>query len=150
MLSPEQQQLVADSVWVVNAVLKKQGLQGDEDLRSQGLLYLCTLVQRFNPNKATWNTYAYKSVYLYLKRIHAQEKKNNSRIVPLDENITADTEYADDLDTLPFYKKLTPKEQKVVKLRLENYTVYEIACKLNLPHTEIKTILSQIKHTPRQ
>ena len=40
MLTKEQQNIIENSIWVVNTALKKQGLQKDSDLRQNEILYL--------------------------------------------------------------------------------------------------------------
>lgn len=83
MLSKEQQDIIENSIWVVNTALKKQGLQADEDLRQSAILYMCECIQRFDPTQQVkWTTFAYKSVYLYIQRQHKKEMVYNSRLLP--------------------------------------------------------------------
>ena len=70
-LTDEQRKRVEQSAWIVNSVLKEQQLSYDEDLRQEGLLWLCKCAQRFDPTRGVkWSTYAYGSVFLRVKRLH--------------------------------------------------------------------------------
>lgn len=85
MLSKEQQDIIENSIWVVNTALKKQGLQADEDLRQSAILYMCECIERFDPSQEVkWTTFAYKSVYLYIQRQHKKEMLYKSRLLPDD------------------------------------------------------------------
>lgn len=76
MLSKEQQDIIENSLWVVNTALKRQGLQTDEDLRQSAILYMCRCLEKFDPSRnIKWTTFAYKNIYLYIKRVHRAELK---------------------------------------------------------------------------
>ena len=101
MLSDEQRDTIEDSVWVVNTVLKKQGLENDEDMRQSALLYMCKCIQRFDPSKnIKWTTFAYKNIYLFVKR---NFKKQQEKSIPtVSENMFYLADKEDDIEIYDF------------------------------------------------
>src|SRR5574344_1642765 len=74
MLTAEQQNIIENSIWVVNTALKRQGLTYNKDLRQSAIVYMCECLTRFDPSRnIKWTTYAYKNVYLFIKRTHKKE-----------------------------------------------------------------------------
>ena len=138
MLSLEQQSIIENSLWVVNTALKKQGLQKDEDLRQSAILYMCECLERFDNSKnVAWTTFAYKNVYLYIKRTANKQKVKNAAIIgcdifdvpeavatPLKENLEKETN--DDLVN-KIKSKCTKDEIKVIELKLQGYKGFEIS-----------------------
>ena len=78
-LTAIQQKEIEDSEWVVNTALKRQGLSCNEDLRQSAILYMCECLLRYDPTKGIkWTTFAYKNVYLFIKRTYKKENKRKS------------------------------------------------------------------------
>ena len=69
MLDEKQREIIENSLWIVDVALSKQNIQDDEDMRQEAAMYLCKCLERFDGSKGVkWTTYAFKSVYLFLKR----------------------------------------------------------------------------------
>lgn len=134
MLSAEQQKIIAseDSIKLVNSVLRKLGRRGDEDLRQSALCYLCECIKRFDPNKKTkWTTYAYKNIFMFLKR-NSQKPNMTIDFTSFADNtsdyIVARPIYSQvTLGTLRgLLKDCTVEEQQIVFLKYKGYKTYEI------------------------
>ena len=70
-LTNEQQKQIENSLWVVNTVLKKQGIDYNEDMRQSAIMYMCECLLRYDPDKGVkWTTYAYKN---FIVVIYASE-----------------------------------------------------------------------------
>lgn len=153
-LTEEQKSIIENSTWVVNTALKRQGLSYDEDLRQSALLYLCKCIKRFEPSKSTlWTTFAYKNIYLYIKRMHAKEMKKECMIFTheLDEieshfgynNIN---EYSDDkLKLLKIKTFCNDNENEIINLKLRGYNGKEIANIMNCSMLKINVCMKRIK-----
>lgn len=151
MLTPAQQKIIEDSLWVVNAVLKRLGLQEDEDLRQDACLYLCKCLERFNPDKnVKWTTYAYKNIYLYTIRI---KKYNNSKSLCLMEelenfNKSDNGLIEQQMETLCQFEHivapLPTKEKQVAILLSQGFTMHEIATLLKTNHKGVKELKQHI------
>lgn len=145
-LTAEQRETIKNSLWVVNTVLKEQGLQDDQDMRSQAVLYLCKCLLRYDQNRGVkWTTYAYKSVYLFVTRRHASEKTNEARFVGEDQmadipDETADTETQthNRLLIARIRKLLDEKEQQVFDLKLQDYSTTQIAEQLDCSRESVR------------
>lgn len=156
MLSLEQQSIIENSIWVVNTALKKQGLQYDKDLKQSAILYMCECLERFDQSKKIkWSTYAYKTVFLYIKRTHAKEMKKCSFVVN-DEistlqlpNKTDDNLHGDMI--IDSIKELcNPAEIKVLELRDYGYKIAEISKILGCSVSKINSYISTIKEKARK
>lgn len=50
------------------------------DLKQEAALWLCKCAQRFDPARGVkWSTYAYRSVYLRIKRLHDIRRINEAK-----------------------------------------------------------------------
>lgn len=155
MLTQEQQQTIEDSLWIVNTALKDQNLQGNEDLKQDAILYMCKCLLNFDETKGVkWNTYAYKSVYLYIKRKHARQVLESSRVAYLDQNPPKADEEQKVKDVKQFLRGFKIKhilyhcnerEREVVMLKLQGYTAKQIANKLGVSYFVIQNIFWRIK-----
>ena len=154
-LTDEQREIIENSLWVVNAVLKKMGLLANEDFRQSGILYLCKCLLRYDKNKKIkWTTYAYRNVYLYIKRIAQDERHYQSAIAEegLDywEEIIGEETYVDDG---LFYKGLvekikeqcTEKEKQILEMKVQGKLRKEIAQSLNCSATLINLRMKKIR-----
>lgn len=161
MLSLEQQKTIENSVWVVNTALKKQGLQTDEDLRQSAILYMCKCLERFDPNKQIkWTTYAYKNVFLYIKRTHAKEMKKQSifvddDILTLKEPITEPNQEERLVDDVSCkIEKIravcSAEERRVIDLKLQGYKVVEISTLMRCSTSKINGCMQSIKDKAKE
>ena len=146
MMTKEQQQMVLDSSWVVNTALQRLGVKHDEDLIQEGNFYLCKCSQNFNKEKnVLWSTYAYKSVYLYLKRVI---KKRNETL-----NKTSCIEKALEIPIFDEYEYINTNndiDNEILRLKVEGYTIKEISkivgCSLVVVSKRINSIKETIKN----
>lgn len=159
MLSSEQQDIIENSIWVVNTALKKQGLQADEDLRQSAILYMCKCLERFDPNKnIKWTTYAYKNVYLFIKRNHLKEFRANSHIIPDDifnlvEPIHEEDCFAIDGSSpiiLAIREQCTEEECQVLDLKLQGYKRAEISQIMRCSTSKVTCCMQSIKEKARE
>lgn len=151
-LTLEQQAEIEDSLWVVNSALKKHGQSKNEDLRQSAILYMCLCRLRFNPSfNVKWTTYAYRNVYLFIKRTLIKEKEKQSFLVNSDysdisnlipcedkfESIEADDNYL---------KSLCSNEEKVVvELKKQGFNGKEIAHELGCSTSKINCCLNKVR-----
>lgn len=152
-LSAEQRKRVEESQWVVNTVLKKQGLSSNEDFRQSALLYMCKCVLRFDETRGTkWETYAYSNVYLYVKKLSQRARRAEIRRVDIaveDLDIAVDCEPYNANGAVVMLEEIrgvcSEEENKVLDLRLKGFTGKEIADALGCCSTKINNIFSVIK-----
>lgn len=158
MLTEEQRKEVEQSAWVVNAVLKKLGLSKDRDMRQTAYLFLCESRQRFDPTKNTkWTTYAYKDVYLRVRKEQKRQRTYSDRIVCDDEYIGAlvaddpalkaidDKQLIEDVS-----KALTPREAKVMHMRAQHYTYKEISAVIGFSRATVQSDINNAKTKARE
>ena len=151
-LTLEQQEEVENSIWVVNTALKKQGQSMNEDLRQDAILYMCLCRLRFNPSlNVKWTTYAYRNVYLYIKRTLLKEKSKNGHIIKSDYNDISNLIPAEDkFDTIEgddtYLRNLCSIEEKqVLELKKQGYNGREIATILNCSTSKVNCYLNKVK-----
>ena len=153
MLTPQQQKVIEDSLWVVNTALKRLGLQNDEDLRQDACLYLCKCLERFNPDKnVKWTTYAYKNIYLYTIRIRKDKIKkslclwedlescNKSDNGLIEQQMETTCQMKDLLSHLP------TKEKQVALLLSQGFTMNEIVALLGINYKRVKELKRNISN----
>lgn len=160
MLSLEQQNIIENSIWVVNTALKKQGLQGNKDLKQEALLYMCQCLERFDPTKdIKWTTFAYKNVYLFIKRVHNKEQKKLTMIVsddvfsikepvkmPLEE-----PEMINESKLVNAIKDLcSPEESRLIELKLKGYKVCEISKLMKCSQSKVSSLFQSIKEKAKE
>lgn len=151
MLTAEQQNIIENSIWVVNTALKRQGLTYNKDLRQSAIVYMCECLMRFDPSKnIKWTTYAYKNIYLFIKRTHKKEcLKCNMEIGDDVVNIdtTADpVEYDENILLVQnIFNLCTPYERKILQLKMEGYKHEEISVILHCSISKINNYMKSIK-----
>lgn len=163
MLSNEQQKTIENSIWVVNTALKMQGLQADEDLRQSAILYMCKCLERFDPTKnIKWTTYAYKSIFLYIKRTHGKEMKKRSlfadedvfdiiRTEPLIQPKDEQNEMVESSYRLNSIKAVcSAEERRVIDLKLQGYKVVEISALMKCSTSKINGCMQSIKEKVKE
>lgn len=154
MLSKEQQNIIENSIWVVNTALKRQGLQADEDLRQSAMLYMCKCLQHFDENQnVKWTTYAYKSVFLFIKRTHGKEMRKKSMLVS--EDMLKSIEPLPSAQDEPFEKGeyllenikafCSPEERQVLEFKRQGYTNIEISAFMKCSPSKVNGCMQSIK-----
>lgn len=157
-LNTQQQILIENSLWIVNTVLKKQGLAQSEDLRQSAIMYMCECLTRFNPGKGVkWSTYAYRNLFLYTKKMSGKEyaKRRNEQT---DENLLNLCEKAQGFETQEIARIevsaimeiCNPFEKQVLTLKMQGYTLKEISRQLNCSLSKINSIIHNIKEKVRR
>ena len=150
MLSKEQQQIIENSLWVVNTALQKQNIE-DKDIKQDALLYMCKCIERFDPSKGIkWETFAYKNVYLYIKRHNAREKLNQNLYVSEQDipqskqpRIYCNEVYTKKQKLKRIYDECNELEKRVIVLRIKGYTLKEIC---DITGYGYKRIAMSVKH----
>lgn len=159
MLSKEQQNTIENSIWVVNTALKRQGLQNDEDLRQSAILYMCKCLERYDPTKGIkWTTYAYKNIFLYIKKKYSEECKVALAIVdedifsleatslPIDEDMAYNDKYV--LQKMKLV--CTSEECKVLELKKQGYRGAELCGLMGCSRNKISGYIKSIRAKARQ
>lgn len=160
MLSLEQQEIIENSLWVVNTALKRQGLQADEDLRQSAILYMCKCLERFDPSKdIKWTTYAYKSVFLFIRRTHGKEMKKRSMFIdddifnliePVSSPIDEPTMFNERKHIIDSIKAVcSPEENQIIELKRQGYKVVEISSIMKCSTSKINGCMQSIKEKAR-
>lgn len=158
MLSREQQNIIENSIWVVNTALKKQGLQSDDDLRQSAILYMCKCLTRFDPTKnIKWTTFAYKNVYLFIKRTHLKQREKESYLVGGDVFYTAEQKEDRDLYELEnarqtianIKSKCTQEECQFIDLKLTGFKGTEISQIMKCSTSKVICCMQSIKEKAR-
>lgn len=155
MLNDSQRQMVESSIWVVNTALKKQGLEGDKDLKQEALLCMCQCAERFDVSKGVkWTTYAYRNVYLCIKRVHAKEKKKttpllNQDLFDMSEQLFEDEKMSQEENNSYKMRRVmticTPTEKQFLMAKLKDCTNLEIAHQMNCSKSKIDITMKNIK-----
>ena len=160
MLSQEQQKTIENSIWVVNTALKMQGLQADEDLRQSAILYMCKCLERFDPTKKIkWTTYAYKNIFLYIKRTHGKENKKGSIFIDDDimdlqepQKLPIDNRelFNDSKYMVEQIKAVcSPEERQIIEFKLQGYKVVEIGALMGCSASKVNCCMQSIKEKAR-
>ena len=152
-LTAVQQKEIEDSEWGVNTALKRQGLSCNEDLRQSAILYMCECLLRYDPTKGIkWTTFAYKNVYLYIKRTYKKEHKRtqyecDDDLMLIGEPIEPkqDVFIVEDIMAL-----CTPNEKKILMLKLQGYKHGEISIKLHCSISKINNYMQSIRAKTRE
>lgn len=135
---------------MVNTALKQQGLSTDKDLRQSALLYMCICLERFDPTvNIKWTTYAYKNVYLYIKRKHYADLKTSNRETEFDYSAerACETEW-DILDKVlvsEIMQSCTAAERAILCLKMHGYTHAEIGKALGCSVWTVNRKVADIK-----
>lgn len=154
MLNEEQQQIIENSLWVVNTVLKELGLSGNEDLRQEGILYMCKKLETFDPTRGIlFTTYAYKNVFLRLRSLNAKQCLKNSVLdeLPPDnshkvlESKNEETSINAKLLLEEIANVCTPKEKQVLALKGCGFTHNEIGEKLGCTQCSVNKTVTRIR-----
>lgn len=147
MLTEQQKDIIENSIWVVNTALKKQGLSNDIDLRQSAILYMCECLLRYDVTRnAKWTTYAYKSVYLYIKRVHAKEQRKMLQIADMDVFEVAENVADNSLD---MNVQEIIQNNEVLRLKYEGYTKKEISQITGISIREVRRHFSIYKEKER-
>ena len=155
MLNDEQRKMVESSVWVVNTALKKQGLEKNKDLKQDALLYMCKCAERFDKTQGVkWTTYAYKNVYLYIKRKNAKDTWRTNFIIGDDifemkdffvDRFEEEMFDSPQLQLEEFMKHCSSQEQEIIQKKVQGYTSLEIAIQTNATKSQIDNQIRNIQ-----
>ena len=148
-LTATQQKEIEDSEWVVNTALKRQGLSCNEDLRQSAILYMCECLLRYDPTKGIkWTTFAYKNVYLFIKRTHKKENKRTQYECDCDDDLMLIGGQQNQQNTFIVENIMdlcTPNEKKILMLKLQGYKYGEISVKLHFSISKINNYMQSIR-----
>ena len=148
-LTATQQKEIEDSEWVVNTALKRQGLSCNEDLRQSAILYMCECLLRYDPTKGIkWTTFAYKNVYLFIKRTHKKENKRTQYECDCDDDLMLIGGQQNQQNTFIVENIMdlcTPNEKKILMLKLQGYKYGEISVKLHCSISKINNYMQSIR-----
>ena len=148
-LTATQQKEIEDSEWVVNTALKRQGLSCNEDLRQSAILYMCECLLRYDPTKGIkWTTFAYKNVYLFIKRTHKKENKRTQYECDCDDDLMLIGGQQNQQNTFIIENIMdlcTPNEKKILMLKLQGYKYGEISVKLHCSISKINNYMQSIR-----
>ena len=153
-LTAIQQKEIEDSEWVVNTALKRQGLSCNEDLRQSAILYMCECLLRYDPTKGIkWTTFAYKNVYLFIKRTHKKEHKRTQYECDCDDDLMLIGGQQNQQNTFIVENIMdlcTPNEKKILMLKLQGYKYGEISVKLHCSISKINNYMQSIRAKTRE
>lgn len=152
MLTAEQKKDIEESAWVVNAVLKRLGLSKDADMRQTAYLYLCESRQRYSPDHNTkWTTYAYKNVYLRVRKEQRRQHAYDERFVS-DTDFLFDCEVDDEIKGIDDRQMIdcasahfTEREKKVVSMQAQKYTLKEIGSEIGFSTTTVQNTIASAR-----
>lgn len=160
-LTPQQQDEIESSLWVVNTALKNLGLSGDEDMRQNAIIYMCRCLTRFDPTQnVKWTTFAYKNVYLYIKRLHKREIRQQSWETDYETGYRAECvksyleepELIDDNKILldKIRKRCNAPERTIIDLKLQGYEGAEISQITGCSVSKISKYMRSVKIKARE
>ena len=156
-LSPLQQKDIEDSLWVVNSALKQQGLSNNEDLRQSAILYMCECRLRFDPQKhIMWTTFAYRNVYLFIKRMACKERKKQSNIInkdifDMEDYFKVEKPKTSFVATYQLIIKSCGEEDaKILNLIEQGYSQVEISRMLNCSQSRVYKRFRKIKENVKK
>lgn len=155
-LTNEQQKLIEESMWVVNTVLKAQGVQSNEDLRQEATLYMCKCAMRFDPTKhIKWSTFAYKNVFLFVRRERVkayQKRMSECGIECID--VLSQVDMEQDLAIKNKIRQLgsvcSKEERCILRMKLAGFTGNEMAHKINCSKSKINNCIGKIKEKAKE
>lgn len=153
MLSEEQREFIENNTWIVDAVLRKLNQSHNQDLRQEGLLCLCKLVDK-DIQHATWQTYAYKTIFLNLRQKVMKEQERKKSTIVVNEvkyykekkNTKSDRTFIKEI-----YQKCNSTEQELIRLYLDGYTTYEsLANQMGIYPMQAYRIMQGIKDKAKE
>jgi hypothetical protein len=122
---------------------------------------MCKCLERFDPSKdIKWTTYAYKSVFLFIRRTHGKEMKKRSMFIdddifnlvepvssPLDEPIM----FNENKHIIDSIKAVcSPEESQIIELKRQGYKVVEISSIMKCSTSKINGCMQSIKEKARE
>ena len=146
-------EIITEYAWVVNTVLKKLGLEKDEDMRQEALLCMWKCAKKYDPNAGVkFSTYAYKSTYFYILRLNKKETEKRKLTVSAeklfslsDENLQSER-LVNTCQIKTAADGLTKKEKKCADYFAQGYTKKEIQQKMKLSKKSVALIVKSIRH----
>lgn len=143
MLSDEQKKIVLESEWIINSILKRLGINGNEDYKQEASLYMCKCIERFdNSFETKWTTFAYKNIYLYMKRFKKAEFRVKSR---LNNDFIVGRVSEPNWDYIDLKMICSDDAQKLLDLKLAGYTNAEAQKIMKCGDKKIGKLRKEIK-----
>ncbi len=141
-------------VWVARNIIKKKSFERFTkklpDLIQEGNKALIKAAEKFDWERGNkFSTYAVRSIGREIIRAINKERKNVSDVLPLDAKEDL-SKIKRQLDRERIMQKifnenfLTLREKKILKMRLEEYTLQEIGKEFGLTRERIRQILEKI------
>lgn len=156
-LTIEEQVEIENSIWVVNTALKKQGQSKNEDLRQSAILYMCACRLRFNPDmNVKWTTFAYRNVYLFIKRTLLKDKTKQGYLIKTDYNDLSNLIPAEDKfdaiegDDKYLQNLCNAEEQMIINYKKQGFNGREIAKKMNCSTSKVNCCLQKVRNKIRE
>ena len=151
-MTAEQQQTILDTLWIGDNALRRQKRAYDEDLRQVAIIYLCKCLLRYNADLGVkWNTYAYKSVDLYIRReIEKEKKMRNREIISAREYVIGERINKERALYLEIKENCTPRTQKVLELKLQGYNDREVRDIVHCANKKLCEMKREIKEIARE
>ena len=150
-LTCEQQQVIENTQWIVNTVLKKYGASFDNDLRQSALLYMCECMLRYNPRLGKWETYAYTNIRHFVLRSLSKKTSEQSCLIYCGDNLQEEEEFKNDevvetnAQIIAIKTVCTERERDVIDLLLLGYRKGEIAKKIRRSPATVSGIIKAIR-----
>ena len=158
-LTDFQQKTIEDSIWIVNTVLQKLGLNccpDTEDLRQTAILHMCKVIRRFDPDRnIKWETFAYTCIYRFIKTKHIRETRKRMHEIKCEEIYTPQSMQMplEEMECAERNKHkvaqlmsvCTPKERLYLDLKMQGYTRKEIEQLMGVPQGYVRKCHEEIK-----
>lgn len=151
MLTESEKEIVLNSLWVVNSVLKELGESSNQDLRQFGIMYMCQCLKRYDSSKGCkWTSFAYNSLMFKVKQKRDKEYNRHKNLVSDTELYSLSSPFDEDranaVAVLNQIKELlTDKELTVVEQKLKGYSLTDIAKQMGISRTYIGKLWRSIK-----
>ena len=146
-MTPQQQQIIIDNMWVVDAALKKQNIK-DDDMRQQALLYMCRIIEKFDASFGVkFSTFAYKNIYLYIKRQRKAEIKVNSRIC---KEIVIGRVCEPNFAIIELETMCDEQEKELLNLKMQGYTNLEAKKIMGCSKNKFAEVNRELKEKARE
>lgn len=153
------QQLIEENMNLVHFVINRYypNLVGDEDLVQWGMVGLCRAAETWDEGRSAFSTYATSCIlHEFYKEFKRRCKLNDvwSLNYPIrnEDGNTVDSgdlvvgdEDVDFVDFEPFFKQLSPIEQRIIKYKQIGFTATEIAEHLGCSTSNVTQYLRKLK-----
>lgn len=160
VMTDEQRKLAEDNIKLVYQIISKyyRSYLGDEDIVQCGMIGLCQAATSWDKSKGAFATLAGTCICNQIKEEFRKRQKRIDAISldtpvgdedsTLEDFIESDEEFdldITDVTTDRFLDKLTKKERMVCDLKLQGYSIREIAKTMGVSHNTIHWYLKMIR-----